>query len=39
MPAWQDRLFILLARNADGASRYFQLPTDRIVEIGPQVAV
>jgi KUP system potassium uptake protein len=39
MPAWQDRLFILLARNADDASSYFQLPTDRVVEIGTQVAV
>jgi KUP system potassium uptake protein len=39
MPTWQDRLFILLARNADDASSYFQLPTDRVVEIGTQVAV
>ncbi len=39
MPIWQDRLFILLARNADDASSYFQLPTDRVVEIGTQVAV
>jgi KUP system potassium uptake protein len=37
MPVWQDRLFILLARNADDASSYFQLPTDRVVEtrVGP----
>jgi KUP system potassium uptake protein len=39
MPAWQDGLFIVLARNADDASSYFQLPTDRVVEIGTQVAV
>ena len=39
MPAWQDGLFILLARNADDASSYFRLPTDRVVEIGTQVAV
>ncbi len=39
MPSWQDRLFILLARNADDASSYFQLPTNRVVEIGTQVAV
>ena len=39
MPLWQDRLFILLARNADDASRYFQIPTDRVVEIGTQVTV
>jgi KUP system potassium uptake protein len=39
MPAWQDKLFIILARNADDASSYFQLPTDRVVEIGTQVTV
>ncbi len=39
MPAWQDRLFIFLAQNADDASSYFQLPTDRVVEIGTQVTV
>jgi KUP system potassium uptake protein len=39
MPAWQDRLFVLLAKNADDASSYFQLPTDRVVEIGTQVSV
>jgi KUP system potassium uptake protein len=39
MPPWQDRIFILLAKNADDASSYFQLPTDRVVEIGTQVSV
>ncbi len=39
MPVWQDRLFIILAKNADDASSYFQLPTDRVVEIGTQVSV
>jgi KUP system potassium uptake protein len=39
MPAWQDRLYIFLAQNADDASSYFQLPTDRVVEIGTQVTV
>jgi KUP system potassium uptake protein len=39
MPLWQDKLFIFLAQNADDASSYFQLPTDRIVEIGTQVTV
>jgi KUP system potassium uptake protein len=39
MPLWQDTLFIFLAQNADDASSYFQLPTDRVVEIGTQVTV
>ncbi|HLO23818.1 MAG TPA: potassium transporter Kup [Methyloceanibacter sp.] len=39
MPVWQDRLFIILAKNADDASSYFGLPTDRVVEIGTQITV
>ena len=39
MPPWQDKLYIFLAHNADDASSYFQLPTDRVVEIGTQVTV
>jgi KUP system potassium uptake protein len=39
MPIWQDRIFIMLARNADDASSYFRLPTDRVVEIGTQVSI
>ena len=39
MPIWQDRIFIALARNADDASSYFRLPTDRVVEIGTQVTI
>jgi KUP system potassium uptake protein len=39
MPAWQDRIFIPLARNADDASAYFRIPTDRVVEIGTQLTI
>ncbi len=39
MPRWQDRIFILLARNADDATSYFQIPTGRVVEVGTQVVV
>ena len=39
MPRWQDRLFIGLARSANDATDYFQIPTDRVVEVGTQVAV
>jgi KUP system potassium uptake protein len=39
MRVWQDRLFIILAKNADDASSYFGLPTDRVVEIGTQITV
>jgi KUP system potassium uptake protein len=39
MPHWQDRLFITLARSANDATDYFQIPTDRVVEVGTQVMV
>jgi len=39
MPRWQETLFIALARNAEDATTYFQIPTDRVVEVGTQVAI
>jgi KUP system potassium uptake protein len=39
MPRWQERLFISLARSAQDATTYFKIPTDRVVEVGTQVAV
>jgi KUP system potassium uptake protein len=39
MPAWQDRLFIGLARSANDATDFFRIPTGRVVEIGTQVTV
>jgi KUP system potassium uptake protein len=39
MPAWQDHLFISMARSADDATQYFHIPTGRVVEIGTQVSV
>ncbi len=39
MPRWQEQLFIILARSAQDATTYFQIPTDRVVEVGTQVAV
>ncbi|RQW80016.1 MAG: potassium transporter Kup [Methylococcus sp.] len=37
MVLWRLRLFIVMARNAGSASRYFRLPTERVVELGSQV--
>ena len=39
MPIFQERLFIWLARQAEDATTYFQIPIDRVVEVGTQVAV
>jgi KUP system potassium uptake protein len=39
MPHWQDLLFITLARSANDATDYFQVPTERVVEVGTQVKI
>ena len=39
MPWWQEHFFIWLMRTAEDATTYFQIPTDRVVEVGTQVAV
>jgi KUP system potassium uptake protein len=39
MPLWQDKLFIFLARNASDATEYFQIPTERTVEIGTRIVI
>jgi KUP system potassium uptake protein len=39
MRIWQDHLFIWLARSANDATSYFQIPTGRVVEVGTQVTV
>jgi len=39
MPLFQDKLFIWMSRQAEDATTYFQIPIDRVVEVGTQVAV
>ena len=39
MPGWQERLFIWLAGQAEDATEYFHIPSDRVVEVGTQVMV
>jgi KUP system potassium uptake protein len=39
MPRWQKRIFVWLAGAAEDATSYFQIPRDRVIEIGTQVAI
>jgi KUP system potassium uptake protein len=39
LPAWQERLFTVMERNAVHVSDFFSLPSDQVVEIGRQVAI
>jgi KUP system potassium uptake protein len=37
MARWRKRLFALLARNAPSATAYFEIPPNRVVELGAQI--
>ena len=37
MPLWRQKLFTWMFRNADTATDFFKLPTNRVVELGTQV--
>jgi KUP system potassium uptake protein len=37
MAAWRKRLFVLMSRNAQSAAQFFQLPSNRVVEMGAQI--
>jgi len=39
MPRWQDKLFIAMTRQAASAPDFFQIPSDRVVELGAQMKV
>ncbi len=37
MPIWRNRLFAFLNSNALGATTYFKIPPERVVEVGSQI--
>ncbi len=39
MAIWREKIFSIISRNEISASDYFQLPKDRVVEIGVQIAL
>lgn len=39
LSGWQERIFILLQKNAASATEFFCIPTDRVVELGAQVPI
>jgi KUP system potassium uptake protein len=39
LPKWQERLFIVLMRNAASPTDFFQIPPGRVVEMGAQTAI
>ena len=39
MALWRDRLFAAMARNAGNVTDYFNIPTNRVVELGTRVEI
>ena len=39
MITWRESLFAFLLKNANSTMRYFQLPTNRVIELGTQVEI
>jgi KUP system potassium uptake protein len=37
MAMWRERLFAFMARNAQGATAFFRIPPNRVVELGVQI--
>jgi KUP system potassium uptake protein len=39
MAPWREHLYITMSRNARGAADYYQIPTNRVIELGTQVEI
>jgi KUP system potassium uptake protein len=39
MALWRERLFAVMTRNAEGVTRHFNLPPNRVIELGVQVEI
>ena len=39
MAAWRDRIFAAMARNAGSITDFFNIPTNRVVELGTRVEI
>jgi KUP system potassium uptake protein len=39
MMLWRDRLFMFMSRNASSATAFFQIPGNRLIELGTQVEI
>lgn len=39
MAPWREHLFVAMSRNARGAADYYQIPSNRVIELGTQVEI
>ncbi|GIZ51869.1 potassium transporter Kup [Noviherbaspirillum aridicola] len=39
MAPWREHLFVAMQRNARGAADYYQVPSNRVIELGTQITI
>jgi KUP system potassium uptake protein len=39
MSMWREKLFALMSRNAQGATTFFHIPAEKVIELGAQVQI
>jgi KUP system potassium uptake protein len=39
MSPWREHLYVMMSRNARGAADYYQIPTNRVIELGTQIEI
>ena len=39
MAIWKEKLFAIMSKNATSATDFFKIPTNRVVELGPQLVL
>ena len=39
MALWRERMFATMARNASSVTEYFNIPTNRVIELGTQIEI
>ena len=39
MAQWRERLFSIMARNARTAGDYFNIPANRVIELGTKIEI
>jgi KUP system potassium uptake protein len=39
MALWRERMFATMARNASSVTDYFNIPTNRVIELGSQIEI
>ncbi len=39
MARWRERMFATMARNAGNVTDYFNIPTNRVIELGTRVEI